>query len=199
MKLIVIILFQIFLLVLELESESCCYNLTINGLDLVMCQKQSSKCRMFCNDDGEEDMSNNSNKMHKEKDPFQGIFECISTKNISSNCPLNTPTECMCSTIAGAHGNLFTPTSTNYQESGTTQSPLPTEMSTSSQQSLCNGSATNSSTTITQAEALGAIAGLSAVILILAVLLIVAIIGWVCTYMALKKKGSMNINKTNNR
>ena len=129
---------------------------------------------------------------------MEGTFECISvsTKNTSSNYSLNTPTECTCSTITDARGNSLTPTSTNYQEFGTTQSPLPTEMSTSSQQSLCIGSATNTSKTIAQAEALGAIVGLSAMILIL---FIVAIIGWVCTYMALKKKGSMNINKTNNR
>ncbi|MCG8624077.1 MAG: hypothetical protein MJE68_19055, partial [Proteobacteria bacterium] len=70
---------------------------------------------------------------------------------------------------------------------------------TSSQQSLCIGSATNTSKTITQAEALGAIVGLLGLSAILAVLLIVAIIGWVCTCLALKKKGSMNLNKTNNR
>ena len=160
-----------------------------------MCQTQSSKCRSCsttCNDVEGENMSN------KNCDLFQGIFECvsISTKSISSNCPLNTPTECMCSTITDDHKNSLTPTRTKHQTPGTTQSLLPTEMSTSSQQSLCIGSATNTSKTITQAEALGAIVGLSAMIIIL---FIVAIIGWVCTCLALKKKGSMNINKTNNR
>ena len=202
MKFIVIILFQIFLLVLELESASYyCYNLTINKLDSMMCRKQSSKCRtcsITYNGVEGENMSNNN---CREKDPSQGIFECvsISTNNIASNCSLNTPTECTCSTITDDHENSLTPTRTKYQTSGITQSLPPTEMSTSSQQSLCIGSATNISKTITQAKALGAIAGLSAVILILAVLFIVAIIGWVCTCMALKKKGSMNINKTNNR
>lgn len=202
MKFIVIILFQIFLLVLELESASYYYTLTINKSDLMMCQKQSSKCYRFsttCNDD--ENMSNNNNEMRKEIDSFQGIFECISVsiKNTSLNYSLNIPTECTCSTITDARGYSLTPTSSNHQALGTTQSLLPTEMSTSSQQSLCNRSATNTSKTITQAEASGAIVGLSTVIIILAGLLIVAIIGWVCTCLALKKKGSMNINKTNNR
>ena len=162
----------------------------------MMCQKQSSECQRFsttCNDDEDK-----NNGMQKEIDPFQGIFECISisTKNTSSNYSLNTPTECMCSIITDARGYSLTPTSSNHQALGTTQSLLPTEMSTSRQESLCIGSATNTSKTITQAKALGAIVGVSAV---LAVLLTVAIIGWVCTCLALKKKGSMNIKNTSNR
>ena len=52
MKLIIIVLFQIFLLLLELESVS--NDLTIN---LEICQKQSSKCfrcsEICYNDDGD--------------------------------------------------------------------------------------------------------------------------------------------------
>ena len=102
---------------------------------------------------------------------------------------INTLTECIGSKITDAHRNLFTPTSKNHKTPETTESLPSTKMSTSNKQLLHNCSATNAF--ITQAEALGAIIGLSAVILILAVLLMLAITGWMSTYLALKKKGSM--------
>ena len=45
MKFIVIILFQIFLLVLELKSTSCSYNLTINKLDLMIAKNSQAIVR----------------------------------------------------------------------------------------------------------------------------------------------------------
>jgi hypothetical protein len=137
--------------------------------------------------------------MRKEKDAFQGFFQCVhisnETTSNSSSCSLNITRECIGSTTTDAHKNSFTPTSMNHQPLATTESLLPTTTLTSGKQLSCsNGSATNAS--ITQATALGAIVGLSAVI---AVLLILAIIGWVCTYLALQKKSSMNVIKTNNR
>ncbi len=186
MKLIVILLFQIFLLVLELESAS--YNLTINGLDLEIC-KLPHKCCLFsiCNKDDQHE--SNSEYMCKESD----LLQEISRTSISSNCSLNILIERISSTITDARGRPFTPTlSMNHQALG---SLIPTTTSTPSKQLSCNnGSATNAS--ITQATALGVIAGLSVVIV---VLLILAIIGWVCTYLALKKKGTMNVPKTNSR
>jgi hypothetical protein len=221
MKFIVIILFQIFLLVLELESASF-YNLTINE-NLVICQKQSNKCCRFSgirhnddsdclgdgdgnggnigdggnggddsNDGGDGDQDYNNNYLCEETDLFKGTIECACI-SIASKCSLNKIIEC---TTIDARGNPFTPTSTNHQAPGTTETTI---ASTPSKQLSCsNGSATINAS-ITQATALGVIAGLSAVILILAVLLTLIIIGWVCTCLALKKKGSMNINKTNNR
>ena len=239
MKLIIIVLFQILLFNLVLELESVSNDLTIN---LVICQKQSSKCCRcsgICynnngdygggdidgdngdgddgengdggdngdgdddGDDGEDngdggDGDDGDNYECEETDPIKGInLACIriSTEITSLNYSLiNKLTECIGSKTTDA---LFTPTSKNHQTLETTESLPSTEMSISNKQLLHNCSAANAF--ITRAEALGAIIGLSAVILILAVLLMLAITGWMSTYLALKKKGSMNLNKTNNR
>ena len=95
--------------------------------------------------------------------------------NNGSILPLDEILECRDITISSS-----TPSSSH------TTSPICTATSTSSQQ-LCTNSATN-----VQA-ALGVLVGL------LTVLLTLAIIGWVYSCVILKKKGTMNTNKSKTR
>ena len=127
-------------------------------------------------------------------DLFLGSFECEAismgtTSSSTPNCPLIAPTKRPGSTTTDASKNYVIPSISSQKGNQNTDGLLPSVTSIPSKQ-LCSGSATN--TSVTQA-ALGTTVGL------LAVLLMLAIIGWVCTCMILKKKTTMNINKTNNR
>ena len=113
--------------------------------------------------------------------------EAETTQNLAPNCLFITYKG---STIDASTCTISsTYSTTSEQTPGITNSPSTTSHSSSKEHcQTCSCPAIN---IYTQAS-LGATG-------VLTVLLILAIIGWVCTYVILKKKGAVNINKTYTR
>lgn len=158
------------------------------------CTKNKNDCR---NQNPIDNSSGNGNRRRKKRmdgdTPDTMCFECQeipidTTSSSMPSCPIVTPTKCSSSATDASTNSVRTTAQQGIQKA--MDSPIPTVTSGTSTKPMCSGLATKES--ITQA-ALGATVGL------LSVLLILAIIGWVCTCVILKKKDTMNIDKTNNR
>ena len=178
------------------KKLSQCYNQNfINNLE---CVRVMETMETMCTCDGDDRTRCNTftSDHTPSSDLFLGSFECKATlmrttSSSTPSCTLITPTKCTDSTTTDASTNYVIPSTSSQKGNQSTDGLLSSvTLTPTPSKQLCSGSATNAS--ITQA-ALGATVGL------LAVLLILAIIGWVCTCVILKKKATMNINKTNNR
>lgn len=200
------VLLLTFLLVLEVVIAMRRHNLTVHesntSYHFSRCKKEpSTSTNQNCNnvmkgcEEEEEEEDCRTKRNAGSASQCEEVFVCediISldpTFNSTPSCPIVIPTKCSSFTTDATTNSIITSTTAQQGIQKTKDSLLPTVTSMSNKPS-CSGLATNES--ITQA-ALGATVGL------LSVLLILAIIGWVCTCVILRKKGTMNMDKTNNR
>lgn len=195
------VLLPTFLLVLEVVRAMQQYHLTVRESNISclihfnQCKKELSTCENQnhnngCEKEGDSRRKRNAGSASQCEEVF--VCEDISldpTFNSTPSCPIVIPTKWSSFTTDVSTNSIITSTIAQQAIQKTKDSLLPTVTSMSNKP-LCSGLAVNES--ITQA-ALGATVGL------LSVLLTLAIIGWVCTCVILRKKGTMNVDKTNNR
>ena len=193
------VLLPTFLLVLEVVKTMQQYNLTVCESNISyhfnQCKKELSTCKnQNCNNGCEKEKSHrrrNTGSASQCEELF--VCEDISldpTFSSTPSCPIVIPTKWSSFTTDASTNSIIPSTIAQQGIQKAMDSPIPTVTSGTSNKQMCSGLATKES--ITQA-ALGATVGL------LSVLLILAIIGWVCTCVILRKKGTMNMDKTNNR
>ena len=187
------VLLPTFLRALEVVRAMPQHNLIVRESNTFYHFNRCTKNKDDCHIDNSSGNGSRRRKKRMNDDTPDMCFECRdisinTTSSSTSSCPIVTPTKCSSSATDASTNSVRTTAQQGIQKA--MDSPIPTVTSGTSNKQMCSGLATKES--ITQA-ALGATVGL------LSVLLILAIIGWVCTCVILRKKGTMNMDKTNNR